>query len=210
MSEGGLWEAVYLEQHTYDLCIAFGLLIRNSRKQSSLSALDDSHCVFGPLLTEWQATEIYFPQPPWQVRSFKRKINQLWQFLAVLFHIILMTRSLIRFDAFTDSYILRQCFQASDAIKPFFSSFFFSFALVDFILSHIFWHELRLYFVRTEQENWEYAFLKMRMEESFSSPLKMYWKISLASLHKELLRPIYPLLYSLCPSSVFCGGGNTS
>lgn len=123
---------MYLEQRTYDLCIAFSLLIRNSRKQSSLSALDDSHCVFGPLLTEWQAAEIYFPQPPWQVRSFKRKINQLWQFLAVLFHIILMTGSLIRFDAFTDSYILK-LFSGIRCNQDF--SCFFFFALIDFILS---------------------------------------------------------------------------
>lgn len=42
------------------------------------------------LLTEWWATHIYFPQPPWQVWSFKEKINQPWQFFAVLFHIILI------------------------------------------------------------------------------------------------------------------------
>lgn len=120
MAEGGLWDAVYLEQHSDDLCIAFSLLIRNGGKQSSLSVLDNSHCVWGLLLTEWQATQIYFLQPPWQVWSFMRKINQLLQFLAVLFHIILMARALIRFDAFIDRYILNvPCFQPSDLIKFF-------------------------------------------------------------------------------------------
>lgn len=39
----------------------------------------------------------------------------------------------------------------------------------------------------------------------------VYWKILLASLQGELLlKPIYPLLYFLCPSYVFCGGGNAS
>lgn len=39
----------------------------------------------------------------------------------------------------------------------------------------------------------------------------VYWKILLASLRGELLlKPIYPLLYFLRPSYVFCGGGNAS
>lgn len=123
-----------LELHSDDLSIAFCLLIRNSGKQSSLSVLDNSHCVRCLLLTEWQATQIYFPQPPWQVWSFKQKINQLFQFLAVLFPISLMARILIKSDAFINSNILKQCFQPSDVIK-FFPVFFFT--LVDFILSLI-------------------------------------------------------------------------
>lgn len=75
-------------------------LIRNSGNQSSLSVLDSSHCVGGLLLTEWQDAQIYFLQPSWLVWPFKWKINQLWQFLAVFFHIISMTRFPIRSRCF--------------------------------------------------------------------------------------------------------------
>lgn len=75
-------------------------LIRNSGNQSTLSVLDSSHCVGGLLLTEWQDAQIYFLQPSWLVWPFKRKINQLWQFLAVFFHIISMVGIPIRFCRF--------------------------------------------------------------------------------------------------------------
>lgn len=67
-------------------------LIRNSGNQSSLSVLDSSHCVGGPLLTEWQDAQIYILQPSWLVWPFKRKINQPLQCLALFFHIISMAR----------------------------------------------------------------------------------------------------------------------
>lgn len=136
MAEGGLREAAYLEQHSDDLCIAFAPLIRNSGKQSSLSVLDNSHCVGGLLLTEWQATQIYFPQPSSLVWSFKRKINQLWQFLAVLFHIILMARILIRFQCFYRALYIKAIFRARECNQVF-PYFIFS-TLVAFIHSHTF------------------------------------------------------------------------
>lgn len=62
----------------------------------TVSAWQQSLCR-GLLLTEWQDAQIYFQQPSWLVWPFKRKINQLWQFLAVFFHIISMARIPIRF-----------------------------------------------------------------------------------------------------------------
>lgn len=193
MAEGGLREAAYLEQHCNDLCIAFAPLIRNSGKQSSLSVLDNSHCVGGLLLTEWQAAQIYFLQPSWLVRSFKRKINQLLQFLAVLFHIILMAKILIRFQRFYRALYIKAMFRACKFFPiSYFLPWLPSFTLTNFPARGkvlLCWSWDRKY--KCFPKNYD-------GEVAANSHNSVKRKISVVSLREELLfRPTYSLLYSV-------------
>lgn len=163
------------------LVIGVLLVVSSSETVGNISLCQCLTTVFVFDACCWQSGRLYkcSPQPPWQVWLFKRKINQLWQFLAVLFHIILMTRILIKFRAFVNSDILQQCFQPSAVIKFLLS--YFIFTLADFIHSVTF--SCMSYFTSSEHrlENGN-MFASRKRWRHFFKPLqqykaKYYWSV---------------------------------